>query len=114
MLILLIVHGLETRQVDYVNTFAQADWGKPVFVELPSGFNHSNDISYVFWLKKSFNRMSDAPLMFFELLKTNLEAIGFQEYKHVDPCLFVHKTAICLTYVDDCLSLVWMVMRLML
>ena len=47
--------------------------------------------------------MSDAPLMFFELLKTNLEAIGFQQYKHVDPCLFVRKKAICLIYVDDCL-----------
>ena len=47
--------------------------------------------------------MSDAPMMFFELLKQNLESVGFEQYKHIDPCLFIHKKAICLTYVDDCL-----------
>ena len=41
--------------------------------------------------------------MFFKLLKNNLEAIGFKQYAHIDPCLFVHKQAICLTYIDDCL-----------
>ena len=103
MLILSIVHGLETRQVDYVNAFAQADLDKQVFVEMPPGFKHNNDVPCVLWLKKSLYGMSDAPLMFFELLKKNLQAIGFKQFEHIDPCLFVHKNAICLTYVDDCL-----------
>ena len=103
ILILSIVHGLKTRQVDYVNAFAEADLHRLVFVELPSGFNHSNDVPCVLWLTKSLYGMSDAPLMFFELLKTNLEAKGFQQYKHVDTYLFVYKKAICLTYIDHCL-----------
>jgi hypothetical protein len=103
MLILSIVHGLETRQVDYVNAFAQADLNKNVFVELPQGFKHDNDVPCVLWLKKSLYGMSDAPLMFFELLKSNLQAIGFKQLEHIDPCLFVHPKAICLSYVDDCL-----------
>ena len=41
--------------------------------------------------------------MFFELLKKNLLSIGFKQAEHIDPCLFIHKKAICLTYVDDCL-----------
>ena len=41
--------------------------------------------------------------MFFELLKKNLEGVGFKQFTHIDPCLFVHPKAICLTYVDDCL-----------
>ena len=102
MWILSIVHGLETRQVDYVNAFAQANLDRPVFVELPSGLNHSNYVPCVLWLKKSLYGMSNAPIMFFELLKTNLEAIGFEQYKHVDPCLFAHKKAICFTDVNDC------------
>jgi hypothetical protein len=103
MLILSIVHGLETRQVDYVNAFAQADVDKDVFIELPQGYEHLNDVDCVLKLNKSLYGMSDAPLMFFELLKKNLESIGFKQLQHIDSCLFVHKDAICLSYVDDCL-----------
>ena len=103
MLILSIVHGLETRQVDYVNAFAQADLDKDVFIEVPQGYKHDNAIDCVLKLNKSLYGMSDAPLMFFELLKKNLIDVGFKQLKHIDPCLFVHKKAICLTYVDDCL-----------
>ena len=63
----------------------------------------NGDMDCVLQLKKSLCGMADAPLMFFELLKTNLEDIGFKQHNHIDPCLFVHKKAICLTYVDDCL-----------
>ena len=104
MLILSIVHGLETRQVDYVNAFAQADLDRDVYVEIPKGYNHGNEgEDCVLKLNKSLYGMSDAPLMFFELLKKNLESVGFKQFLHIDPCLFVHKKAICLTYVDDCL-----------
>jgi len=105
MLILTIIHGLETRQVDYVNAFAQAELTKDVFIDMPLGFQHANDEECVLWLKKSLYGMTDAPLMFFELLKSNLEAIGFKQQKNHDPCLFFHKDAICLSWVDDCL---WM------
>jgi hypothetical protein len=104
MLILSIVHGLETRQVDYVNAFAQADLDRDVFVEIPKGCDHSNEgLDCVLKLNKSLHGMSDAPLMFFELLKKNLLNVGFKQFSHIDPCLFVHKKAICLTYMDDCL-----------
>ena len=103
MLILSIVHGLHTRQVDYVNAFAQADLERLVFMELPQGVEHMNDDDCVLLLHKSLYGMSDAPLMFFELLKKNLLEVGFKQMDTIDPCLFVHKHAICLTYVDDCL-----------
>ena len=103
LLILSIVHGLETRQVDYVNAFAQAELDKDVYIEIPQGVEHNNDANCIFKLNKSLYGMSDAPLMFFELLKSNLEKVGFEQYKTIDPCIFVHKSAICFTYVDDCL-----------
>jgi len=104
MLILSIVHGLETRQVDYVNAFAQADLDREVYIEIPKGYEDANEgVDCVLKLNKSLYGMSDAPLMFFELLKKNLQSVGFKQFEHIDPCLFVHKKAICLTYVDDCL-----------
>jgi hypothetical protein len=103
MLILSIVHGLQTRQVDYVNAFVQADLDKDVYVEPPQGFSHLFPEGSFLKLNKSLYGMTDAPLIFFELLKSNLQKVGFKQFQHIDPCLFVHKKAICLTYVDDCL-----------
>ena len=103
MLILSIVHGLETRQVDYVNAFAQADLDREMFMEVPKGVEHMNDFPVVLQLHKSLYGLTDAPLLFFEMLKKNLAGVGFKQLDHVDPCFFVHKNAICLTYVDDCL-----------
>jgi hypothetical protein len=104
MLIMSTIYGLHTRQVDYVNAFAQADLNKDVFVEPPKGFTHLNDEDCVLKLNKSLYGMCDAPVNFFNLLKSNLEAAGFAQMKYIDPCLFVHKKAIIVCYVDDCLA----------
>ena len=66
-------------------------------------FDYNNDIDCMLKLHKSLYGMFDAPLLFFELLKKNLLSVGFKQFDHIDPCLFVHKKAICLTYVDDCI-----------
>lgn len=95
MLILSIVHNLETRQVDYVNAFAQSPLGeREVYIELPLGFKHKNECECVFKLHKSLYGMADSPKMFFDLLKSNRRAMGFKQFKEIDPCLFVHKKAI--------------------
>ena len=64
MMILLIVHGLETRQADSVNAFAQADLDKEVWLTIPQGFQHQNAMPCVLKLNKSLCGMNDAPLMF--------------------------------------------------
>ena len=48
--------------------------------------------------------MNNAPLMFFELLKRNLFLVGIKQLVNIDPCLFVHKEAICLTHVEKILE----------
>ena len=83
-------HRLETCQVDYVNAFAQADLNKSVFVELPKTYKHGHNEPCILRLKKSLYGMSDAPLMFFELLKNNLEAIGFKQYAHIQAGYLPH------------------------
>lgn len=42
-LILSIVDGLETQQVDYVNASTQADLNRDVSVEISKGYGHLND-----------------------------------------------------------------------
>ena len=103
LLIMSVVHGLHTRQVDYVNAFAQAKLEKEIYVELPKGYGHNNNEDCVLRLNKSLYGMRDAPVHFFNLLKANLKSCGFQQKTYIDPCLFVSKKVICVSWVDDCL-----------
>ena len=43
LLVLSIVNVIETRQVNYVNIFAQANLTNNVFTEKPTGFKHYNN-----------------------------------------------------------------------
>ena len=85
-----IVHGLHTRQVDYVNAFAQADLDKEVHIELPQGFEDPDGKDTVLKLNKSLYGMCESPSYFYDLLKTTLEKRGFVHQANIDPCLFVH------------------------
>jgi hypothetical protein len=115
MLILTAQLGLATKQIDYTSAFAHADIDLPpgydkmsadeqsrqgVFIEMFRGFRQDG---MVLKLKKSLYGLRQSSRNFFSLLKSNLEAIGFEQALDVDPCLFISDTCICLTYVDDCL-----------
>ncbi len=104
LLIMSIVHGMHTRQVDYVNAFAQAPLPptEQCYIEMPQGF-HDDGEDTVLMLQKTLYGKSDSPLRFFNLLKDTLEKHGFKQLIDIDACLFVHEKIICLTYVDDCL-----------
>jgi hypothetical protein len=93
------VLGLETKQIDYTLAFCQATLDKPIYVEMPPGYQITGKVLKV---KKSLYGLAVAPKLFFETLKEALEARGFVPSK-TDPCMFVHKHMICLVYVDDCL-----------
>jgi hypothetical protein len=115
MLILSIVLGLSTRQVDYTAAFVHApidkdpDWDvltpeeqerRGVYVEMPRGWSEPGK---VLKLKRSLYGLKQSPRNFFQFLKGKLEGIGFESCTDVDPCLFVSDKVICLVYVDDTL-----------
>ena len=58
---------------------------------------------YILKLKKSLYGLRQAPRLWAEYLKVNLEAIGFVQAVDVDACLFISNNVICVTYVDDTL-----------
>jgi hypothetical protein len=115
LLILSVILGLSTKQVDYTAAFLHApidkdpDWDqlteeerarRGVFVEMPRGFHEAGK---VLKLKKSLYGLKQSPWSFFQHLKSKLEAVGFESATDVDPCLFISDKVICLVFVDDTL-----------
>ncbi|CAJ1969020.1 unnamed protein product [Cylindrotheca closterium] len=101
LLILSLVLGLETKQVDYTAAFTRAPIGdKEVFCEMPRGFAKEGK---VLKLNKSLYGLKQSPVNFFNFIKGKLENAGFESQEEVDPCLFISDKVICLVYVDNTL-----------
>jgi hypothetical protein len=113
MLILSIILGLATKQVDYTAAFIHApidrdpNWDamteqerarSGVYIEMPRGFSQPGK---VLKLKRSLYGLRQSPRNFFQHLKAKLESVGFVTNEAVDPCLFISDRVICLVYVDD-------------
>jgi hypothetical protein len=107
MLILSMILGLATKQVDYTAAFVQApidrdpDWDQlspseqerhGVFLNIPQGFKEPGK---VLRLKRSLYGLKQSPHNFFAHLKEKLELIGFESIADVDPCLFISDNIIC-------------------
>ena len=106
ILILAIVHDLPARAIDFVLAFPQAKLNVPVFMELPVGTEPDVGAKgkMIIKLKQSLYGLKQASLNWFKMLKEGLEQRGYTS-SEVDPCLFMSRDAIVLTYVDDCLIL---------
>ena len=99
LLMMSILLGLQTRQVDYIAAFVQADIDTDVYVEMPRGFAQPGK---VLKLKKSLYGLKQSPRNYFKHLSSKLTQLGFKP-SDADPCLFVSDKCICLVYVDDTL-----------
>ena len=95
---------LETRSVDFINAFCQAEQKTPLFIEVPphykvQGREHED---LVLSLKKSLYGTVTAPKLFYEHIKAGLIDQGFEACDS-DPCLFINKKEgiMVLQYVDD-------------
>ena len=106
ILILAIIHDLPARAIDFVLAFPQAELDTPVYMELPAGCDPDSGSrhEYIIELKKSLYGLKQASLNWFNMLKKGLQDRGYRS-SDVDPCVFISKNAIVLTYVDDCLIL---------
>ena len=115
MLIMFLILGMHTKQVDYTAAFTYAPIDLPpnyenlseeekrkvgVYIEMPRGFKQPGK---VLKLKKSLNGLKQAPRNFFLHLKRKLESIGLKLNPDIDPCLFVSDKVVCVVYVDDTL-----------
>ena len=100
-LILSILHGWHTRQLDFVLAYPQADIEKPLYMELPPGINFKIDRKqYVLKLLKNLYGQKQAGRVWHKHLINGLLKLGFQQSKF-DECLLYRDGLAVLIYVDD-------------
>ena len=91
LLVLSEIVGLESRAIDFVLAFPQADLDVPVYMEIPLGMeipNATHEREYVLLLKKNLYGLKQASANWYDMLKKGLNLRGFKE-SVADPCVFV-------------------------
>ena len=101
LLLLSILLELKTKQVDYTLAFVHAPIDPGTYVEMPKEYEQEG---MILELKRNLYGLRQAPMNFFNHLKSQLEKRGFKASKN-DSCLFINKETGCmlLAYVDDCI-----------
>jgi hypothetical protein len=105
LMALSIIHDLETRSIDFVLAFPQAELDVDIYMELPYGFDIDGSKRHILKLNKNLYGLKNASHNFWKLLKTALEARGYEKQSNADSCVFLGKDSIVLVYVDDCIVL---------
>jgi len=85
LLVMSVVLGLETQQIDFSNAFCQADITEELYVETPKDFGDLQGRDMVMKLNKSLYGTKQAPRTWFLKLKECLEHRGFRQ-SELDPC----------------------------
>jgi hypothetical protein len=104
LLIIAEILEIDTKAIDFVLAFPQADLDVPVYMELPAGMeisaygNYSS--RYILRLRKSLYGLKQASFNWHQKLKTAMEDRGFVESLS-DPCVYISKNVIVLAFVDD-------------
>ena len=109
-LILLIarIYNLDSKAIDFVLAFPQADLDVDIWMYLPSGFQvdgkteAESSRKYILKLHKSLYGLKQASFNWYEKLKDGLTVRGFTQ-SQIDPCLYLKKGMLIITYVDDCI-----------
>lgn len=101
-LVLSIVCGWHTRQVDFVMAYPQAPIEKTIYMELPAGVEVTtgNPKDYVLELEKNLYGQKQAGRVWTQYLTNKLIKLKFEQSK-VDECVFYRNSTVFLVYVDD-------------
>jgi len=115
VLILSLLTGLQSRQIDYIQAYTQVPLDYDLYMRIPAGFHvtdhspsfsdgkwtNSDDRDYVLKLKKNLCGLEQAGSNWFCMLREGLLTYRFMQSK-IDSCLFLRKDIILIVYVDDC------------
>jgi hypothetical protein len=100
-LILMLINGWTSRQVDFVLAFPQADIECEMYMEVPQGFNvDGSRADYCLKLRKNLYGQKQAGRVWNQYLHDGLIARGFRQ-SNVDMCVYYRKSVVLLLYVDD-------------
>jgi len=100
-LILSIMYGWYTRQLDFVLAYPQAEIEVPLYMEVPPGIKTDvNRNEYALKLLKNLYGQKQAGRVWNQHLMKKLKELGFQQSK-IDECLLYRGSIALLIYVDD-------------
>ncbi len=115
VMILSLLNGFYSRQIDFVQAYTQAPLDCPIYMEVPAGYdvvegkltfvgeNHkSTEKQYAIRLLRNMYGLKQVGHNWYKHLQDELKTMGFKQSK-VDKCLFIRPDCILLLYVDDCL-----------
>ena len=97
LLAISIVHDLDTRAIDFTLAFPQADLDVDFFMEMPYGFDCDGNRGYVLKLNKNLYGLKQASYNWFNLIKSGLEARGYEHQSESDPCVFSWEGFYCVS-----------------
>ena len=100
------IHGLNSKSIDFVLPFPQADIDIDILMELPEGMipvgDESNHRLYILKLNKSLCGLKQVSHNWYEKLKQYFLDQDFTASK-IDSCIFMKYGMLLLLYVDDCI-----------
>jgi hypothetical protein len=103
LLLICKIHKLESRSIDFVLAFPQAELEEDIWMEIPLGVEVDGQKGeYLLKLKRNLYGLKQASHNWFNHLKDGLEHRGLVA-SEIDPCLYLGKGLAVLTYVDDCI-----------
>ena len=104
-LILSMLLGWDTSNIDFSQAFVQAALAVPVWIHLPRGFHDDSTTpgpKRCLKLLKSLYGLSEAPrLWYLHLFNALINDLGFTQ-STIDPCLLLKRDMMIVIFVDDC------------
>jgi hypothetical protein len=106
LLVISRIHCLESKSIDFVLDFPQADLDEDIWMDLPIDFEPIKDPDhkpqYVLKLQKNLYGLKQASFNWYKKLCAGLKDQGFKA-STVNQCLYMHEGMMILVYVDDCI-----------
>ena len=105
LLTLTAMHGWYTKQIDFVQAFAQAPIEKTLYMRIPAGVVlecGSDPRDYVLKLHRNIYGQKQAGRVWNQFLVAKLMSLGFKQSK-VDECVFYRGRTLYVLYTDDSL-----------
>ena len=100
LLVLATMHSWETKQIDFVLAYPQADIECDMYMEIPKGFEiDGNRKDYVLQLKKNLYGQKQAGRVWNQHLDKQLKAMQFKQSDH-DECVYFHCDAMFVVYIN--------------
>ena len=106
LLVLAEILYLDTKAIDFVLAFPQADLEVPVYMELPAGMElqgrGNGSSGFIMRLNLLLYGLKNAAYNWHNMLKDALLERGFVESLS-DPCVFISENMVILVYVGNCI-----------